>query len=122
MTAATTTVPRLPDAAGLTPDDLADWGDVPEPLSEEVSHTSGKIMVGGGGVFPEAGYWRCTPGSWRCEVDRDEFCHFLEGDCVYTHDSGEVIPIKGGDTAWFPAGWNGRCEVRRTVAKVYLIR
>jgi hypothetical protein len=119
---AQTSVPRLPDAASLRTADLADWGDVPEPIGDTVSHTSGKLLLGGGGTFPEAGYWRCTPGSWRCEVDRDEFCHFLEGECLYTHDDGEAIAIKGGDTAWFPAGWTGSCEVRQTVAKVYLIR
>ncbi len=117
-----TTVPRLPDVAGLQSGDLADWDNVPTPLSDNVSHTSGKILVGGGGSFPEAGYWRCTPGSWRCDVERDEFCHFLEGSCTYIHDNGEVIAIKGGDTAWFPAGGAGKCDVRETVAKVYLIR
>ena len=85
------------------------------PVENDVVHVYG-------GAFPEAGYWRCTPGSWRCEVERDEFCHFLEGSCLYTHDNGEEIAIKGGDTAWFPAGWRGRCDVQDTVAKVYLIR
>lgn len=109
-------------AAGLGSGELSDWGPVAEPIGATVSHTSGKLLVGGGGAFPEAGYWRCTPGAWRCVVERDEFCHFLEGACTYTADSGETIEISGGDTAWFPAGWRGRCEVRATVAKVYLIR
>jgi len=116
------TVSLFKQAAGLKDADLGDWGPVGSPLGAPVSQTSSKLLVGGGGAFPEAGYWRCTEGSWRCEVDRDEFCHFLEGACTYTSDSGEVIEIRGGDTAWFPAGWTGRCEVRQTVAKVFLIR
>ncbi len=34
---------------------------------------------------------------------------------------GTVIDIIGGDTAWFPAGWKGKCHVTKTVAKVYVI-
>ena len=115
-------VPVFQQAAQTKPEELADWGAVGEPIGEPVSKTSGKLLVGGRGQFPEAGYWRCTEGSWRCVVERDEFCHFLEGECTYTADSGETIEIRGGDTAWFPAGWSGRCEVRRTVAQVFLIR
>ncbi|MBC6438846.1 MAG: cupin domain-containing protein [Rhodospirillales bacterium] len=115
------TVSLFKAAATLADQALADWGPVPEPSGDTVSHTSGRTLIGGGGTFPEAGYWRCTPGTWRCEVGRAEFCQFLEGECIYTSDSGEVIEIRGGDTAWFPAGWNGRCEVRQTVAKTYVI-
>ena len=115
-------VPLFKQAEGLAGAELADWGPVAEPLGEKVSQTSGRLLVGGAGAFPEAGYWRCTEGEWRCVVERDEFCHFLEGACTYTSDAGERIEIAGGDTAWFPAGWSGRCDVRRTVAKVYLIR
>ncbi len=114
-------VALLGRAAGLADGELGDWGTVPEPLGEPVSRTSGRTLTGGGGTFPEAGYWRCTEGSWRCEVARPEFCHFLEGECAYTSDAGDEIEIAGGDTAWFPAGWSGRCDVRRAVAKVYVI-
>jgi uncharacterized cupin superfamily protein len=55
-------------------------------------------------------------------VKSDEFCHFLEGNSVYTHDDGEVIEIKPDTLAFFPAGWKGICEVRETVRKVYMIR
>ena len=115
-------VPLFKQAAAIKPEELIDWGPVGEPIGSPVSQTSGKLLVGGRGEFPEAGYWRCTEGSWRCVVERDEFCHFLHGACTYTADSGETIEIRGGDTAWFPAGWSGRCEVRETIAKVFLIR
>ena len=35
-----------------------------------------------------------TPGKWSCHVTRDEFCHFLEGRCTYTHESGEVTKVQ----------------------------
>ena len=70
----------------------------------------------------ETGIWACSPGTWRCEVKSDEFCHFLAGSSVYTHDDGEVIEIKPDTLAFFPAGWKGICEVRETVRKVYMIR
>ena len=115
------TVSLFEQAAELAHAVLADWGAVPEPLGDEISHTSGRILTGGGGQFPESGYWRCTPGSWRCEIARAEFCQFLEGECTYTSDDGEIIEIRGGDTAWFPEGWKGRCDVRRAMGKTYAI-
>jgi uncharacterized cupin superfamily protein len=117
----TSPVPLFKQAAAIKASELADWGPVSEPLGTPVSQTSGKLLAGGRGEFPEAGYWRCTEGSWRCVVDRTEFCHFLEGACTYTADSGETIEIAGGDTAWFPAGWSGRCQVHKTIAKVFVI-
>jgi uncharacterized cupin superfamily protein len=103
---------------------LLDWGPIPPPAgaAPPVSHTRGVLLHKGEGGSPEAGIWECTPGIWECHVTRDEFCHFLAGRCAYTHDSGERTEIRGGDAAFFPAGWRGRCEVRETVRKVYMIR
>ncbi len=101
--------------------ELADWGPVAEPL-EGRSMTSGRLLHKGTDGSNECGIWVCTPGLWRCEVTRDEFCHFLAGRCTYTHDSGEVIEISPGTIAFFPAGWSGTCRIRQTVRKVYMIR
>jgi hypothetical protein len=46
----------------------------------------------------------------------------LTGRCVYTDDEGERLEIEGGDAAFFPAGWDGTCEVLETVRKTYMIR
>ena len=59
---------------------------------------------------------------WRCEVERDEFCQFLAGHCIYTDDGGKRLEIEAGDAAFFPAGWSGTCEVLETVRKTYMIR
>jgi uncharacterized protein len=69
----------------------------------------------------ETGIWTCTPGTWRCRVSRDEFCHFISGRSLYTHESGEEIAIAPDTLAVFPAGWTGVCEVEQTVRKVYMI-
>ncbi len=115
------TVAVLKHADRISADSLVDWGPVENPIGEPVSHTSGKLLIGGSGTVPEAGYWRCSPGVWRCVVDRTEFCHFLHGNCHYEPDSGDPIHVTSGDTIWFPAGWRGRCTVVETVAKVYVI-
>ncbi len=116
MTAPAVLPGRAPDEAALD-----DWGPVDEPVGRPVSRTSGTLLAGGSGSFPEAGYWRCTEGRWRCEIARSEFCHFLEGDCTYHGDDGSTIEATGGVTVWFPAGWTGECLVRTAVAKVYVI-
>ncbi len=63
-----------------------------------------------------------TPEIWRCEVEREEFCQFLSGRCVYTADDGTRLDIEGGDAAFFPAGWCGIGTAAETVRKTYMIR
>lgn len=109
----------LKNAAGLT--ELNDWGPVAEPIGPP-SSTRGVLLHRGAEGWPEAGLWECTPGTWRLKVERDEFCHFLRGRCVYTSSSGKRTEFRGGDSAFFPAGWKGACEVIETVRKVYMIR
>lgn len=114
------TAPHLAPAASYDLD-LEDWGLVPTMI-EGQSRTSGLLLHRNADGSSEAGIWLCTPGLWRCEVTRDEFCHFLEGRCTYTHDTGEVIEIVPDTAAFFPAGWKGTCRVHETVRKVYMIR
>ena len=111
--------PHLDRAASVG--ELVDWGSVTAPMDGR-SMTSGRVLHKGEGGSNECGIWVCTPGTWRCEVTRDEFCHFIAGRCTYTHDSGEVIEIRADTIAFFPAGWSGTCKVSETVRKVYMIR
>jgi uncharacterized cupin superfamily protein len=108
----------LRDAARATP--LKDWGMV-ATMVEGSSHTAGILLSRDADGRAESGLWTCTPGMWRCEVRRDEFCHFLDGDCCYTHESGEKIEIAPDTLALFPAGWRGLCQVRKTARKIYMI-
>lgn len=101
--------------------DLMDWGAIPTMIEEE-SRTTGKLLYKGPDGSPESGLWICTPGHWDCHVTADELCHFLEGRCTYTHETGEVIEIAPDTAAFFPKGWKGTCRVHETVKKVYMIR
>ena len=112
----------LKQPAGIAGDALVDWGPVAKPLGKAVSHTSGRLLHREQDGTNETGLWVCTPGTWRCEVERDEFCQFLAGRCIYTDDTGTRLEIAGGDAAFFPAGWSGTCEVLETVRKTYMIR
>ena len=107
-------------APATTLGDLTDWGDQPDML-EGQSHSSGVLLWASEDKKSESGLWVCTPGTWRCEVERNEFCQFLAGLCVYTADDGRRLEIEGGDAAFFPAGWRGTCEVRETLRKTYMI-
>ena len=105
----------------LMVEELTDWGIIPTMIDGE-SRTSGKLLYKGSEGSPEAGLWVCTPGFWHCHVTKDEFCHFLDGRCTYTHESGEVVEIEPDTAAFFPEGWKGTCRVHETVRKVYMIR
>lgn len=107
------------DAMSAAP--LQDWGLVPT-MVEGSSRTAGILLSRDDDGRAESGLWTCTPGIWRCEVTRDEFCHFLDGRCIYTHKSGERIEIAPDTLAFFPAGWCGECRVEQTIRKVYMIR
>ncbi len=105
----------------LTAAPLKDWGIIPTMIEGE-SRTAGILLSRDPDMRAESGIWTCTPGLWRCEVTSDEYCHFLDGSCTYTHDNGDVIEIQPDTLAFFPRGWTGRCQIRRTMRKVYLIR
>jgi len=112
----------LKQAARIAEAGLDDWGAVEQPIGIPVSHTRGKLLHRGADGANEVGVWVCTPGKWRCVVERDEFCHFLSGRCTYIVDGGDSLRIEAGDAAFFPAGWSGTCEVIDTVRKTYMIR
>jgi hypothetical protein len=100
---------------------LTEWGPVSKPI-EGKSHTAGILLSREPDKRAESGIWTCTPGTWRCVLKSDEFCHFLEGHSTYKHDSGELIEIRPDTLAYFPVGWSGTCQVYETVRKVYMIR
>jgi len=105
----------------LTASPLKDWGAIPT-MMEGTSRTAGILLSREANGRAESGIWTCTPGVWRCEVTSDEYCHFLDGACTYTHQEGERIEIAPDTLAFFPRGWKGTCHVRRTMRKVYMIR
>lgn len=112
----------LDNPLAIARETLTDWGDVAKPLGEPISMERGRLMFRRQDGSSEMGMWECTPGRWRCDVARDEFCYFLAGKATYTADTGEKLTVAGGMAATFPAGWAGVCEVVETVRKVYMVR
>ena len=111
--------PVLRDVLAAGP--LNEWGAIPTMI-EGTSQTAGILISREPDGRAESGIWTCTPGIWQCEVTSDEYCHFLDGSCTYTHENGDRIDIEPDTLAFFPRGWKGPCEVRRTMRKVYMIR
>ncbi len=114
-----TRTPVLRNVLAASP--LTDWGIIPGMI-EGVSNTAGILLSRESDRRAESGVWTCTPGQWHCEVTSDEYCHFLEGSCTYTHENGEKIVVEPDTLAFFPKGWKGTCRVDRAVRKVYMIR
>ncbi len=73
----------LARAAHIDERELVDWGSVAEPLGEPVSLTRGLLLHRDDDGGNETGLWVCTPGCWRCAIERPELCHFLAGRAVY---------------------------------------
>lgn len=110
------------DLLAIPKEALIDWGGVAKPIGETVSTQCGRLLFRRQDGSSEMGLWECTPGRWRCEVEKDEFCYFLSGKAIYTADSGVKVTVSAGMAGAFPAGWNGECEVIETVRKVYMVR
>ncbi len=100
--------------------DLVDWGPQPDAISG-ASHSSGRLLFKGPNNQPEAGIWVCTPGHWRLQIPRDEFCHFVAGRAQYESDQGEIIEIRAQTMVKFCAGWSGTCRVYETLRNVYML-
>jgi uncharacterized protein len=101
--------------------DLEDWGPVGLPLGQPVAHLRGRKMAGSADDRIESGVWECSPGIWRRQVTKAEFCHFIAGRCSFTHEDGTKIEIAAGDSVFFPAESRGVWDVKETVRKVYLV-
>jgi len=66
------------------------------------------------------GTWICTPGKWRVEYVKWEYCHFQEGYCVITPDGLEPIHLRAGDIFVVEPGMKGTWEVVETVRKYFV--
>lgn len=66
------------------------------------------------------GTWICTPGKWRVEYVKWEYCDFQEGYCIITPDGQEPIHLKAGDKFIVEVGMKGTWEVVETVRKYFV--
>jgi hypothetical protein len=107
--------------ASIPSAELDDWGPVGLPLGQPVAHLRGRPIAASADKKVESGVWECSPGRWRRQVKKAEFCHFVAGHCSFTHEDGTRIEIRAGDCVFFPANTNGVWDVQETVRKVYLV-
>ena len=112
-------IKKLAQCGRIPSSELEDWGPVPEPIGEPVSHLSGKV-ISENKDNSEAGIWECTPGKWTRLVMDAEMSTFLTGKAIFHPEEGEPIIIDAGDTLYFDANSKGTWEVIETVRKAYL--
>ncbi len=100
--------------------ELDDWGVQPDAVEGESHNTGTLLYKNEESDVVESGLWICTPGHWRLEIPGDELCHFLDGDCTYTEENGDVIEVKPGTVVHFGIGWKGECVIRKSIRNVYM--
>ena len=112
----------MPVATFRFDDILAEAAPVPvaAPIGTPVSVVRSRSITSAQGTS-RAGAWECSPGRWRRQVLQAEFCHFLEGEAIFTPDAGDPVRLRAGDTAYFPAGSTGVWDVIERSRKVFLI-
>ena len=66
------------------------------------------------------GTWICTPGKWRVEYVKWEYCHFQEGYCIITPDGMAPVHLKAGDIFVVEPGMKGTWDVVETVRKYFV--
>ncbi len=109
------TITVLRDTTPLPVVDACKWERIEgEPhtvnLNAYTSEDGSKIM----------GTWICTPGKWRVEYVKWEYCDFQEGYCIITPDGQEPIHLKAGDKFIVEVGMKGTWEVVETVRKYFV--
>jgi uncharacterized cupin superfamily protein len=107
------TVPAIDSA------NLENWGEVPVPIDSAPSVLSGQKLCNNADGST-VGVWESTPGKWRRQVQNAEMCYFLEGECTYTDEEGQVTAISAGDTVYFPAKSLGIWDIKSKCRKVYI--
>ncbi len=112
-------IKQVKNVADIPSSELDDWGPVPEPVSEQISHLRGRI-INENPDGSEAGIWECTPGKWIRLVMDAEISSFVKGHALFHPEDGETIDIKSGDTVYFDHNSKGTWEVLETVRKAYL--
>jgi uncharacterized protein len=63
--------------------------------------------------------WKKEVSKFSWTYDSQETCYFLEGEVVFTLDSGQPVQMGKGNLVIFPAGMSCTCEITRDVKKHY---
>lgn len=69
-----------------------------------------------------SGTWEATPGAWRVDYDKWEFCHIVSGSSILRQDGETPKHVSAGDSFVIRPGFKGVWEVVETTRKTYVIR
>lgn len=94
---------------------------VPAPVGTPVSQVRSTSLTSQSTPTTRCGVWECSPGRWRRQIVQAEFCHFLEGSCVFEPDDGEPIQISGGDVIYFPKNSAGVWNIIEASRKIFVL-
>jgi len=100
---------------------LRDWGHGKASGSSPPSRITGKKISVAGCTAGSYGIWEASQGTFVREVETGEYMHILSGECTFTGDDGIEVPIRSGDTLFFPPGTKGVWRVTTPVRKVYVM-
>lgn len=107
----------LVDVASVALEPLGTWPPDGSAISGE-PRAWGLTLSDSDGV--ETGIWECSPGAFPSRRDgRSELMHFIAGEATITDADGTRHEILPGTARFFPDGWSGTWEIRRTVRKTY---
>ncbi len=118
------TVTKLPDLSAVT----ANTADIPGwvPIAGQPRMTTWVLHAAPDGTTI-AGYWECTPGSYRASYTAAEFVHMIAGSVTITPDDGTPgggtpVTLTAGDAFVVDAAFKGTWQITETVRKHFTFR
>lgn len=102
---------------------LKSSGPVAVPLSEPACQIRGMDVSIAGRPGCDTGFWECSQGRFRRQVETGEVMYILEGSGSFTPDGqGQAaIEFKAGDTLFFSPMTLGVWHIREQVRKLYVM-
>ena len=100
--------------------DLGALADKPTTLTPGQKEAATSLCTSPDGLI-DIGVWECTPGRFRADrSNAAEFCHFLFGQIVMTHQDGRKQELGPGDAILLPLGWKGTWKILEHTRKIYV--
>ena len=99
---------------------LGALADKPTTLTPGQKEAANSLWTSPDGLI-DIGLWECTPGQFTADrSSAAEFCHFLSGQIVMTHQNGTKQKLGPGDALLLPLGWKGTWEILEHTKKIYV--
>ena len=100
--------------------DLGTLADKPTTLTPGQKEAATALWSSPDGLI-DIGVWECTPGQFTADRSHAaEFCHFLSGRIVMTHQDGRRQELGPGDALLLPKGWKGEWKILEHTRKIYV--